>query len=311
MHIYQLQRWKSSHDFEVDYSFGERRSQIVLLLTSVTMVVEIVAGTVFGSMALLADGWHMVTHAAAFGITLFAYWYARRHKDNPEFSFSTGKVSVLGGFASAVALAVVALMLAIESVERMFSPLTIMFNEAIIVATFGLIINGISALILHRGHDYDHHKGQDHNLRAAYFHVLADALTSILAITALIVGKYFGLVWLDPWMGVVGAIIITKWATELLRGSSRILLDRGIDTELRTQIISVIENDRDNRVVDLHTWHVSPHHMALVVSIVTHYPKDPTYYKNLLSELGGFSHITIEVNTCEGPPCIPIEDSAT
>ena len=311
MHIYQLQRWKTSHDFEVDYRFGERRSQIVLSLTSVTMVVEIVAGTVFGSMALLADGWHMVTHAAAFGITLFAYWYARRHKNNPEFSFSTGKVSVLGGFASAVALAVVALMMAIESVERMFSPLTIMFNEAIIVATFGLIINGISALILHRNHDYDHHGGQDHNLRAAYFHVLADALTSILAITALIVGKYFGLVWLDPWMGVVGAIIIAKWSTELLHGSSRILLDRGIDVELRTQIISVIENNRDNRVVDLHTWHISPHHMALVVSIVTHYPKDPTYYKNLLSELSGFSHVTVEVNSCEGPPCIQIEDRAT
>ena len=195
MHIHNLEKWKTDHDFYTDQKFGEQRTKIVLYLTSITMIIEIIAGTIFGSMALLADGWHMATHVAAFGISVFAYHYARKNKNNPDFTFSTGKVSVLGGFSSAIALAVVALMMAIESVERFFSPHDIMFDEAIIVAIFGFFINVISVLVLHKKdahknnhshddhhddhHSHDHHDdyhSHDHNLKSAYFHVLADAL---------------------------------------------------------------------------------------------------------------------------------------
>jgi cation diffusion facilitator family transporter len=311
MHIYNLEKWKVRHDFEISYHFGERRTRIVLLLTAVTMVIEIIAGMRFGSMALLADGWHMATHVAAFGITLFAYQYARKNKDNPDFTFSTGKVSVLGAFASAIALSVVAFMMAMESIERLFSPHTIMFNEAILVALFGGIINGISVFTLHyHGHHEDEHADHRHdqNLKAAYYHVLADTLTSILAVIALLVGKYFGWIWVDSFMGIVGAVIITKWAVGLLRNSSHILLDKGISQKTREKVVSIIEADQDNRVVDLHAWHVSPKHIALMVSIVTHYPKSPHYYKELISQSDEFSHVTVEIHQGEGPACIPVNE---
>ncbi len=310
MHIYNLEKWKVRHDFEVSYRFGEKRSRIVLLLTGTTMIIEIIAGMVFGSMALLADGWHMATHVAAFGITIFAYGYARKNKDNPDFTFSTGKVSVLGAFASAVALAVVAFMMAMESIERLFSPQEIMFNEAIVVALFGGLVNGISVFLLHHhDHDEDGHADHQHdqNLKAAYYHVLADTLTSVLAVIALLSGKYFGWVWVDSTMGIVGAAIITRWALGLLRNSSHILLDRGISRKIREKVISTVEADQDNRVVDLHAWHVSPKHIALVISIVTHYPKDPHYYKTLIAQSGDFSHVTVEIHPGEGPACIPVD----
>ncbi|MDP6636871.1 MAG: cation diffusion facilitator family transporter [Phycisphaerae bacterium] len=306
MHIHNLDKWKTSHDFEVANESGRRRTLLILVLTIVTMVGEIVGGTLLGSMALLADGWHMATHAAAFGITVFAYWYARKHRDNPDFAFSTGKVSALGGFASAVSLAVVALMMASESIHRLIAPQQIMFDQAILVAFLGLTINGVCVFMLHgqhHSHDGGHH---DHNLKAAYFHVLADTLTSVLAIVALAFGKFLGWVWLDPAMGVVGALVISKWALGLLVNSGKMLLDRNVDRETRDAIISRIESDTDNRVVDLHAWHASPHHIMLIISIVTHYPKDPAYYKELLSEVGEFAHVTIEVNQCVEPPCIPI-----
>ncbi len=308
MHIVNLNKWKSKHrhEFEVDHEFGETRSRIVLGLTATTMIIEIVAGTLFGSMALLADGWHMGTHAAAFAITLFAYWYAKRHKDSADFTFSTGKVSVLGGFASAVALAVVAFMMVLESIGRFLDPLEIRFEEAIWVAVFGLLVNGVSVLLLHH-HEHTEEHTHDHNLRSAYFHVLADTLTSILAIVALSLGRLLGWVWLDPFMGIIGAVIISKWAYNLLIRSSHILLDRSVDGETRQKIIRAIESNLDNRVVDLHAWHVSPRHMTLVVSIVTHHPQDPEHYKTLLSGISQCSHITVEVNHCGGNPCIPNE----
>lgn len=310
MHIYNLERWKTRHDFEISYRFGESRTRIVLALTGVTMIIEIIAGMVFGSMALLADGWHMATHVAAFGITIFAYRYARKNKDNPDFTFSTGKVSVLGAFASAIALAVVAFMMAMESIERLISPQNIMFNEAILVALFGGIVNGISVFLLHyhghgEGGHADHH--HDQNLKAAYYHVLADTLTSILAVIALLSGKYFGWIWVDSMMGIVGAVIIIRWAVTLLRNSSHILLDKGISRKTREKVISIVEADQDNRVVDLHAWHVSPKHIALVISIVTHYPKDPHYYKALISKSGEFSHVTVEIHPGEGRACIPVD----
>jgi len=309
MHIHNLDKWRTSHDFEVANESGERRTLLILVLTIVTMVGEIAAGMLLGSMALLADGWHMATHAAAFAITVFAYWYARRHKDNPDFAFSTGKVSALGGFASAVSLAVVALMMAVESIHRIISPQRIMFDQAIIVAFIGLAVNVLSVFMLH-GHHHDHESGHhDHNLKAAYFHVLADTLTSVLAIVALGLGKFLGWVWLDPAMGVVGAIVISKWALGLLGDSGRLLLDRNVDRETREAVVSRIEADSDNRVVDLHAWNASPHDVILIVSIVTHYPKGPAYYKKLIAETGRFAHVTVEVNECLEPPCVHTGDS--
>jgi len=306
MHIHTLENWQHSHDFSVKNDKGERRTKYVLILTAITMIVEIFAGSIYGSMALLADGWHMGTHVAAFMITIFAYSYARKHADDPAYAFGTGKVSVLGGFASAIALAVVALVMLIESMQRIIDPHTIQFNEAIVVASLGLFINIISAFLLkddHHQHEHsDHH--HDHNLRAAYMHVLADALTSLLAIVALVSGKYFGWNWLDPVMGIVGAIIITRWSYGLLKQTSPILLDGSIDARYQSTIKETIEKDSDNRISDIHIWKVGANHYAAIISLVTHYPKSTTYYKDLLKEFHKLSHTTIEVNACEGDPCV-------
>ncbi len=311
MHIHTLENWRHSHDFSVENEKGERRTLYVLILTAVTMVVEIIAGSVFGSMALLADGWHMGTHVAAFMITIFAYRYARKHAKNPAYAFGTGKVSVLGGFASAVALAVVALVMLLESMQRIIDPHVIHFNEAIAVASLGLIVNIVSAFLLkddhHHHHNHDdehHHHHHDHNLRAAYLHVLADALTSLLAIVALVSGKYFGWDWLDPIMGIVGAIIITRWSIGLLKQTSPILLDGSIEEEYQLAIKETIEKDPDNRISDIHIWKVSANHYAAIISLVTHFPKNTAYYKELLSGFHKLSHITIEVNACEDELCI-------
>jgi cation diffusion facilitator family transporter len=269
------------------------------------MVAEILAGWVFGSMALLADGWHMATHVAAFGITLFAYRYARKNVNNPQYTFGTGKVSVLGGFASAVALAVIALIMALESLIRLGSTYTIQFNEAIAVAIIGLSVNLLSAWLLEDDHDHDHH--HDHNLQAAYIHVLADALTSLLAIVALSAGKFFGWVWLDAVMGIVGAGVISKWAYNLLKDTGRILLDGSTDKQTRLAILNAIESDGDNLVADLHLWYLSPEHLAATISLVTHYPQAPDHYKSLLDSIPSLAHVVIEVNPCQGEPCLPVD----
>jgi len=324
MHAHKLQNWQHDHDFSADNKKGEQRALYVFWLTVITMIVEIVAGSIYGSMALLADGWHMSTHAAAFMITIFAYRYARKHANNPEFSFGTGKVNVLGGFASATALTVVALIMLLESVERIVSPQAILFNEAIAVACIGLTVNLLSAFLLkddhHHGHDHAHHHSHDHahdrkaqhghdhhhdhNLRAAYMHVLADALTSVLAIVALISGKYWGWNWMDPIMGIVGAIIISRWSYSLMKQTIPILLDSGIDEDYKNAIIQTIENDSDNRVYDLHIWRVSANHYAAIIALVTHQPKPAEHYRRLLSNFHKLTHITIEVNQCDGELCI-------
>lgn len=307
MHIHTLENWQHSHDFSVKNDKGERRTKYVLILTAITMIVEIIAGSVFGSMALLADGWHMGTHVAAFMITIFAYRYARKHADNPAYAFGTGKVSVLGGFASAVALAVVALVMLVESMQRIIDPHTIQFNEAIAVASLGLFINVISAFLLkdeHHHHDHgDHQHHHDHNLRAAYLHVLADALTSLLAIIALVSGKYFGWDWLDPIMGIVGAFIITRWSYGLLKQTGPILLDGSIEETYQASIKEAIEKDSDNQISDIHIWKVGANHYAAIISVVTHFPKSTEYYKELLNDFHKLSHITIEVNACDGDVC--------
>ncbi len=312
-HSHMLSDWQHGHDFAIIHEHGERRTTQVLLLTAGTMGVEIAAGVIYGSMALLADGWHMGTHVAAFMITLFAYRYARKHAANPSFAFGTGKVSILGGFTSAVTLAVVAMIMLSESLHRLFAPQHIHFNEAIGVAVLGLSVNIICAFILQDHHPHAHHHGHeheydvhhhDHNLRAAYLHVLADALTSVLAIIALISGKYFGWYWLDPVMGIVGAVIITHWSYGLLRETSPVLLDRSIERQQRDAIVKAIENDSDNQVADLHIWKVGPKHYATIISLVTHCPKQPEYYKGLLAQYDSLSHITIEVNQCTAAPCL-------
>jgi cation diffusion facilitator family transporter len=313
MHTHHLKQWQHNHDFAVIQQHGERRTIQMLLLTAVTMVVEIAAGLTFGSMALLADGWHMGTHVAAFAITIFAYRYAKRHADSARFSFGTGKVSVLGGFASAVALVVVAFMMAFESVHRLFTPQTIRFNEAIGVAVLGLIVNLLSALILqsHHGHDHGHGHAhhRDHNLRAAYLHVLADAFTSVLAIGALVAGKFFGWHWLDPVMGIVGAGVITKWAHGLVKETGSILLDGSIESQTQEGIVQTIESDRDNRVTDIHIWKVGPEHYAAMISVVTHYPQSPEHYKQLIADQANLAHVTVEVIHCQSEPCLPVGET--
>ncbi|MGB0563485.1 MAG: CDF family Co(II)/Ni(II) efflux transporter DmeF [Spirulinaceae cyanobacterium] len=316
MHIQTLEQWQHSHDFSEDQGGAERNTKIVMLLTAVTMVAEIAAGTLFGSMALLADGWHMATHVAAFGITLFAYQYARKYAANPKYTFGTGKVSVLGGFASAVALAVVAFLMAFESVERFFQPQAIQFNEAIGVAILGLVVNLASAWLLHEHHDHHHdhhhhdqahdHHHHDQNLRAAYFHVLADALTSVFAIVALFSGKLLGWVWMDALMGIVGAGVITKWAYGLLSDTSEILLDGFADKKIKLEIVAAIEEKADNRISDLHIWYINQNRLAATISLVTHYPQSPEYYKDLLKHIPSLSHVLIEVNSCHGEPCLSV-----
>lgn len=304
MHTEHMDEWRHSHHFHGDTGKAEASTRRVVWLTLIMMVMEIGAGYAFGSMALLADGWHMGTHAAALGISLFAYSYARRHAHNHEFSFGTGKVGILGGYTSAVVLGLVALLMVVESLERLISPHAIQFDQALVVAVVGLVVNLVSALMLtgHHDHGHDHHHQHghhhDHNLRAAYLHVVADALTSVLAIVALIAGKMYGLTWMDPLMGIVGALIITRWSYGLLRDTAGILLDRKSGAEIQMAVKKVIEGDSDDRIADLHIWHVNASEMAAIVSIVTHAPQPPEHYKARLSDISGLAHVTVEVQIC-------------
>ncbi len=309
MHARTLSLLQHDHNFTVFSKKAERRTLLVLILTFFTMVLEVGAGIFLESMALLADGWHMATHVAAFMITIFAYRYSRAHANDQTFAFSPGKVGVLGAFASSVALAVVALLMLIESGERIITPHVIHFNEAIAIAGFGLFINIICALLLkeRQPHGHDHHHGHSHhdqNLKAAYVHVIADALTSVLAIIALLLGKYYGWLWPDPVMGIVGAIIITRWSYLLVKETSPVLLDESIDADYSKAIKEKIESDADNRIADLHIWRISPNHFAVIISLVTHNPQSPEYYKELLKKFHKLSHITVEVTKCPGDACI-------
>lgn len=309
MHADNMEKWAHSHDFHGTSEKAEKNTRRVVWLTVIMMVGEIAAGLAFGSMALLADGWHMGTHAAALGITLFAYSYARKHAGNEAFSFGTGKVGVLGGYSSAIVLGVVALLMVVESVERLITPQAIQFNQAIGVAVLGLIVNVVSAFMLgghhhdhhhhdndHDGHSHSHH--HDHNLRAAYMHVLADALTSVLAIIALFAGKSLGWVWLDPIMGIVGAVIITRWAFGLAKDTAAILLDRHDNAEMRAKIVKLIEGEGEDKVTDLHVWRLNANQLSAIVSIVTHTPQHPDHYKSLIAREVGICHLTVEVHEC-------------
>ncbi|MEM0909733.1 MAG: CDF family Co(II)/Ni(II) efflux transporter DmeF [Pseudomonadota bacterium] len=299
-----LENWKHGHDFSYHNEKGERRTLYVLIITAVTMVLEIVFGSISGSMALLADGWHMATHVVAFAITLFTYRYARKNANNPMFSFGTGKVNVLGAFASAIALAVVALFMVVESIHRFFEPQEIRFTEAIVVSCVGLAVNLVGALLLKDDHHHQHTRAdaaarvqpQDHNLRAAYVHVLADALTSFLAIFALLAGKLAGLNWCDPLMGIVGAVMITRWSVALVKQTSPILLDKNIEESIQREIIEAVENNTKDRVSDIHVWKVDATHYSAIIAVVTQSSNTPEYYKSLLAAHSQIAHLTVEVN---------------
>ena len=293
-------QWNHSHDFGIDVKNKQNKVKFVFWLTTVVMVLEIAAGTLSGSMALLADGWHMGTHSAAFLITIFAYSYAKKHTENKRFSFGTGKVNYLGGFASAVALAIVALMMALESIHRLLDPQTIFFNEAIAVAIIGLIVNIVSVFVLHDGHhhhDETHgHHHHDQNMKAAYFHVLADTLTSLLAIIALVTGKYFGWIWMDAIMGIVGAAVILRWSFGLIKDSSDVLLDKSVGFERFPEIAQAIKNENNAVISDIHVWKIGQSHQAAILSVVTEDPLEPYVYKQILKRhIPLLSHISIEV----------------
>jgi len=331
MHISQIERWRHDHTFGLDaVSRGERRTLAVALITAVFMGVEIAGGLAFGSMALLADGLHMGSHAVALGIAVIAYVYARRRAADARFSFGTGKVNALGGFTGALLLVGFAGLMAWESVERFLEPVPIAFDWAIAVAALGLLVNGASALLLGHPHpgsnagDDDHHGHEhraepraaesgrtqaphpsppehDHNLRAAYLHVLADALTSLTALAALLSGKYLGWAWLDPVMGVVGSLLVARWSWGLLRQTSGVLLDQQAPAEALERARGAIEAGSDDRVVDLHLWTIGPGVRAACIAVVTHAPRDPEHYKRRLPEELGVAHATVEVHSCPEP----------
>lgn len=288
-----------------DHARNERRTWLVVAITASMMVIEIVAGNVFGSMALTADGWHMSTHAAAMLIAALAYLYARKHVTNPRFSFGTGKLGDLAAFASAIVLALIALLIGWESFLRFQAPVTIDFHEAIIVAVIGLLVNLVCAWLLkddhHHAHDHDHSHGhdgvKDQNLRAAYLHVLADALTSVLAIAALVLGSVYGWLWLDPAIGIVGAIVIARWSWGLIRDAGSVLLDYVPEGEDLPEEIEQIIRREDAQIVDLHVWQLGPGHHGAIISIVTDKPQAPSYYRSKLAVIHDLSHVTVEVES--------------
>lgn len=286
---------------------GESRTRLVIGLTAATMVVEVAAGLRFGSMALLADGLHMASHTAALGISALAYAWVRRHAADERFSFGAGKMNALAGFAGAVLLAGFALLMAWESAERLVTPVPVEFGHAIAVAVLGLAVNAASALVLTHGneehhdpgdpgHDGEHGHQHDHNLRSAYLHVLADALTSVLAIVALAGGALLGWRFLDPVMGIVGAAVVTRWSVGLLRESGRVLLDRQAPDPVLARVRAAVEARRGDRVVDLHVWRVSPEGWAAILSVVSEDPLSPDGYRDLLPRDLALAHISVEVH---------------
>jgi cation diffusion facilitator family transporter len=332
MHSHSIAAFEHAHNYLGEkHDRHERRTWFVVILTAAMMVAEIIGGHIYGSMALVADGWHMSTHAGALAIAALAYRFARRHARDPRFTFGTGKLGELAGFASAVILLIVALLIGYESMERLIAPIAIDFGSAIAIAVAGLAVNLVSAWLLydqdhhghshghhardhhahehhhvhgHDGHDHhshDHHSSAghaDHNIRAAYLHVLADAMTSVLAIVALGAGRLYGWSFLDPVMGIVGALVIVSWSVGLLRSAGAVLVDAMPDRSLATAVRRRLEIDGD-RVSDLHLWRLGPGHTALIAAIVSDDPQAPEAYKERLRGVG-LSHVTVEVHRCAG-----------
>ena len=323
MHTHSIEPWQHPHVFlGAKHYRHERRTWFVVALTAAMMVAEIVGGTIFGSIAVVADGWHMSTHAGALAIAALAYRFARRHAHDPRFTFGTGKMGELAAFCSAVILALIAAAIGYEALTRLYAPVVIHFREAIALAVVGLAVNLVSAWLLfdedhhhhalaHDDHDHDdhdhehshnlgqhHHHAHDSNIRAAYVHVLADALTSVLAIVALSCGFAFGWVWLDPLIALVGVGVILSWSFGLMRASGTVLLDMVPDRHLAGRIRKRLEVDGD-RVSDLHLWRLGPGHAGLIAAVVSDRPQAPSFYKHRLEGIAGLSHVTIEVHACE------------
>ena len=322
MHTHSLEPWQHQHVFlGHKHDRHERRTWFVVVLTAVMMVAEIVGGTLFGSMAVVADGWHMSTHAGALAIAGLAYRFARRHARDPRFSFGTGKVGELAAFSSAVILALIAGLIGYEALMRLQAPIAIDFEQATWLAVIGLAVNLVCAWLLFdrehhhaqhdhadedEGHDHAHehehhrhaHHAHDSNLRAAYVHVLADAMTSVLAIVGLLAGRFYGWVWMDALMALIGVGVILSWSIGLLRSSGRVLLDMVPDRRLAGIIRKRLELDGD-RVSDLHLWRLGPGHTGLIISVVSDRPQPPAAYKERLQGIGALSHITVEVHTCD------------
>jgi cation diffusion facilitator family transporter len=299
-HAHNHDAWTHDHVFlGHGHGHAQRRTFLAAAVTAGFMLVEIAAGWWLGSMALLADGVHMATHVGALGLAAGAYWLARRHVRDTRFTFGTGKFGDLAAFASAVILGLIAIGVAVESVERLFAPVAVRYGEALPIAVIGLAVNIVSAFILHEKHDHadDHH--HDHNLRAAYVHVLADAATSLLAILALAAGLVFGLGFLDPLVGVIGAGVIASWSYGLIRDSALVLLDAEDDPTLAAEIRAMIEREMNARVSDMHLWRLGPGHRGLIVSLVS--PDATTAERiraGLRARYAGLSHVTVEIEVC-------------
>jgi cation diffusion facilitator family transporter len=312
MHTQSVESWQHPHVFlGARHDRHERRTWFVVALTAVMMVAEIVGGTLFGSMAVVADGWHMSTHAGALAIAALAYRFARRHARDARFCFGTGKVGELAAFSSALLLALIAVLIGYEAVRRLFEPVAIVFTEATALAAVGLAVNLASAWLLfdhdhhqeheHHKHDHDehhdHHHAHDTNIRAAYVHVLADAVTSVLAIVALLSARFFGAVWMDPAMALIGVCVILSWSFGLVRTAGAVLLDMVPDRHLAGRIRKKLELG-DDRVSDLHLWRLGPGHVGLIASVVSDRPLAPSAYKRRLAGIAGLSHVTVEVHAC-------------
>ena len=318
MHTHSIEDFRHAHVFLGEaHARNERKTWIVIAICAAMMVAEIIGGVWFGSVALVADGLHMSTHAGALLIAALAYTFSRRYAGDERFVFGTGKLGDLAAFTSAIALAMIALLIGYESLNRFFNPVPIAFNQAIPIAVVGLGINLLSAFLLRDDHDHPHphddahegdqahthsesgHHHRDHNLRAAFVHVMADAAVSVLVIIGLMAGRQFGWIWMDPLMGIIATIVIMSWSWSLVRAAGAVLLDVSPDPALPAKIATRLEQ-RGDRISDLHLWRVGPGHIAAIVSVVSDHPEPSSTYKKRLSDLPSLSHLTIEVERCPG-----------
>ena len=314
MHAHSIESFRHSHIFLGEaHNRNERKTWIVIAICAAMMVAEIVGGVWFGSVALIADGLHMSSHAGALLIAALAYTYARRYATDERLAFGTGKLGDLAAFTSAIALAMIALLIGYESVDRLLNPVPIAFNQAIPIAVLGLGINLLSAFLLRDDRDHSHghveddhahaHEDssfhRDHNLRAAFVHVMADTAVSVMVIIGLVAGRQFGWVWMDPLMGLIATFVILSWSWTLIRTAGAVLLDACPDPVLSRKITERLEQ-ADDRVSDLHLWRIGPGHLAAVISLISDDPKTPGFYKKRLTGLPGLSHVTIEVERCPG-----------
>jgi cation diffusion facilitator family transporter len=315
MHSHSIDDFRHAHMFLGEaHERNERKVWIVIAICAAMMALEIVGGVWFGSVALIADGLHMSTHAGALLIAALSYTYARRYAQHSRLAFGTGKLGDLAAFTSAIVLAMIALLIGYESVGRLLRPVPIAFNEASPIAALGLCINLLTAYLLRDDHDHQHHEHhhddhahddgyrRDHNLRAAFVHVMADAAVSVLVIAGLLAARQLGWLWMDPLMGLVATIVILNWSWSRVQSAGAVLLDASPDGALAPTIRSRLETGGD-RIADLHLWRLGPGHIAAIISLVSDHPQSPAAYKQRLSDLPALSHVTVEVEPCPGAHC--------